>query len=124
LLERDNQLCAGQSDRVQGRTGTTGRIVAIKVMHGGPFMGSRRRKRFERESKILAGLNHPNVVSLWTRAERQMDPFYLVMDFIEGSNLDIFARALGKATSTIVRLFIKVASAVDEAHRLGIIIVT
>jgi serine/threonine protein kinase len=111
----------GQATVFKAIQQTTGRIVAIKLMHGGPFMGSRGRKRFERESKIMAGLNHPNVVSILDKGRTTDGSFYLVMDFIEGSNLDIFARQLGKVTSTIVRLFVKVASAVDEAHRLGIV---
>jgi len=111
----------GQATVFKAVQQTTGRIVAIKLMHGGPFMGSRGRKRFERESKIMAGLNHPNVVSILDKGRTTDGSFYLVMDFIEGSNLDIFARRLGKATSAVVRLFVKVASAVDEAHRLGIV---
>jgi serine/threonine-protein kinase len=99
----------------------TGRSVAIKIMHGGPFMGSRGRKRFERESKILARLNHPNVVGILDKGRTPDGSFFLVMDFVEGSDLDTFVRRLGKDTSAIVRLFVKVASAVNEAHRLGIV---
>jgi len=99
----------------------TGRSVAIKIMHGGPFMGSRGRKRFERESKILARLSHPNVVGILDKGRTADGSFFLVMDFVEGSDLNTYARRLGKDTAAIVRLFVKVASAVDEAHQLGIV---
>lgn len=99
----------------------TGRLVAVKIMHGGPFMGSRGRKRFERESKIMAGLNHPNIVGILDKGRTADGSFYLVMDFVEGCSLDVFARQLGEETSAIVGLFVKVANAVNEAHRLGIV---
>jgi serine/threonine-protein kinase len=99
----------------------TGRSVAIKIMHGGPFMGSRGRKRFERESRILARLSHPNVVGILDKGRTADGSFFLVMDFVEGSDLNTYARRLGKDTKAIVRLFVKVASAVDEAHQLGIV---
>ena len=47
--------------------------------------------------------------------------FFLVMDFVEGTDLNTYARRLGKDTAAIIRLFVKVASAVDEAHQLGIV---
>jgi hypothetical protein len=99
----------------------TGRVVAVKIMHGGPFMGSRGRKRFDRESKILADLNHPNVVGILDKGRTSDGSFYMVMDFVEGCCLDAYVRKLGKNTSAIVALFAKIACAVDEAHRLGIV---
>jgi serine/threonine protein kinase len=99
----------------------TGRTVAIKVMHGGPFIGSRGRTRFERESTVLACLNHPNVVSILDRGRTVDGSFFLVMDFIDGINLDSFVQKLGKDPTQIVRLFIKSARAIDDAHHHGIV---
>jgi serine/threonine-protein kinase len=111
----------GQATVFKALQERTGRSVAIKIMHGGPFMGSRGRKRFERESKILARLNHPNVVGILDKGRTADGSFFLVMDFVDGFDLDTFVRRLGKDASAIVRLFVKVASAVNEAHRLGIV---
>jgi serine/threonine protein kinase len=99
----------------------TGRVVAVKIMHGGPFMGSRGRKRFERESKIMAEVNHPNIVGILDKGRTADGSFYLVMDFVEGCSLDVFVKQLGKDAAGIVKLFVKVTSAVNEAHRLGIV---
>src|SRR5262245_7703137 len=43
---------------------STKRLVAIKVMKEGPFAGSEGKARFEREVRILAQLNHPNIVPI------------------------------------------------------------
>jgi serine/threonine protein kinase len=99
----------------------TGRVVAIKIMHGGPFMGSRGRKRFDRESKIMAGLSHPNIVGILDKGRTGDGSFYLVMDFVEGCSLDAFVQQLGKDTSAIIKLFVRIANALDEAHRIGIV---
>ena len=47
--------------------------------------------------------------------------FFLVMDFIDGANLDCFVRVLGKDIAAIVRVFVKIANAIDDAHRHGIV---
>jgi len=99
----------------------TGRCVAIKVMHGGPYVGSRGRKRFERESNILAGLNHPNIVGILDRGRTEDGSFFLVMDFIEGRQLDQFVPDLKKNSNAVVELFIKIAKALEETHRHGIV---
>jgi serine/threonine protein kinase len=99
----------------------TGRVVAVKVMHGGKYAGSRGRQRFDRESKILVRLNHPNLVSILDRGRTEDGSFFLVMDFIEGHDLDSFVKELGNDVPSIVRTFIKIALAVEEAHRHGIV---
>src|SRR5262245_12010038 len=43
---------------------STRRVVAIKIMHGGPISGARERARFDREVHILAALQHPNIVAI------------------------------------------------------------
>jgi serine/threonine protein kinase len=99
----------------------TGRVVAVKVMHGGKYAGSRGRQRFDRESNILARLNHPNLVSILDRGRTEDGSFFLVMDFIEGRDLDSFVKELGNDVPSIVHIFIKIARAVEEAHRHGIV---
>lgn len=99
----------------------TGRAVAVKVFHGGPFVGSRGRKRFERESEILARLNHPNIVHIIDRGRTEDGSFFLVMDFIQGTNLDSYVQSLGKNATAIVQIFSNIASAIHEAHQQDVI---
>ncbi|MGD0464271.1 MAG: bifunctional serine/threonine-protein kinase/formylglycine-generating enzyme family protein [Tepidisphaeraceae bacterium] len=120
LIEREISS-GGQATVFKALQERTGRTVAVKLMHGGPFMGSRSRTRFERESTILACLNHPNVVTILDRGRTADGSFFLVMDFIDGPNLDCFVRELGKDTAAIVHLFVKIATAIGDAHRQGIV---
>lgn len=99
----------GQATVFKALQERTGRTVAVKVIHGGPFVGSRGRKRFERESKILARLQHPNIVGILDRGRTADGSFYLVMDFIEGLDLDSYMQEVGKNAETIVRLFVRIA---------------
>jgi serine/threonine protein kinase len=43
---------------------STRRLVAVKIVRGGAFLGSQARARFEREAAALAKVDHPNVVRL------------------------------------------------------------
>lgn len=66
---------------------STKQKVALKVIHEGPFADPRKRARFERGVRILAELNHPNIVSIIDSGECNGAMFY-VMDYIEGDSLN------------------------------------
>ena len=104
---------------------STGRKVAIKVLPGGALASSRSRARFDREARILAGLDHPNVVSIIDRGRTADGSFFLVMQFIDGCSLDEFAAESQIADVDfplrLLATFAKVARAVDEAHARGVV---
>ncbi len=65
------------------------REVAVKIIRSGAFPREhleRMLKRFEREAKILASLNHPNIVNVLDSGEQDGTP-YLVMEFIPSGTL-------------------------------------
>ena len=95
LIEREISS-GGQATVFKALQERIGRAVAVKIIHGGPFVGTHGRKRFDRESEILARLNHPNIVSILDRGRTADGSFYLVMDFVEGATLDAYLRDLGK----------------------------
>jgi serine/threonine protein kinase len=66
----------------------TKRRVAVKVMHGGAFVGSAGRTRFEREVQVLGQLNHPNIVRIHDSGLTADGGFFYVMDYISGRPLD------------------------------------
>lgn len=104
---------------------STGRVVAIKIISGGPLLGSRRRVRFEREAEFLARLRHPNIVGIVDRGRMADGSLFMAMDLIEGPALDEHVaqlRAQGHAgLRGIVRLFITIARAVHDVHQHGIV---
>ena len=105
---------------------STQREVAIKVLLEGPFAGPADRNRFEREIQVLAGLRHPNIVTIHDSGTTA-GFFYFVMDYIPGSPLDEYVRdketATGKGLSIDKRLQLcaKICNAVNVAHLRGVI---
>jgi len=74
-----------------------------------------------REPRLLATLNHPNIVTILT-AEKQENVFFIVMEFVAGETIEtIIAREgaieLGRALDYICQI----CNAVDHAHRHGVI---
>lgn len=103
------------------------RRVAIKVMREHAFASANARRRFEREIDLLAGLRHPNIVSVYDGGTTDDGRLFLVMELVEGKPLDAFVRARmpeGRgpvAPDALLPLFAKVCDAIQSAHRRGVI---
>ncbi|HPH98310.1 MAG TPA: protein kinase [Anaerolineaceae bacterium] len=98
------------------------REVAIKFIRTEqvpPAMLEKMLLRFEREAKALAKMKHLHIINVFDYGEHQGAPF-LVMDFMPGGTLK--ART-GKPIPwvEVVRLLLPIASALEYAHRQGIV---
>ncbi len=97
-----------------------GRGVALKLLPPDFAADSERLARFEREARILASLNHPNIATLYG-LEHLDGRHVLVMELVEGEGLDeVIARGpvpVGEAVS-IAR---QIAEALEAAHDAGIV---
>ncbi len=104
---------------------STGRNVAIKVMREGPLAGERSLARFQREVEVLAGLNHPNIVTIFDTGKTPDGSRYIAMKYIAGQSLDEFMRHLSAKSpedpSKLLRCFLKICGAVNAAHSRGIV---
>src|ERR1041385_8809915 len=91
------------------------RDVAIKVLPEQFARDPERLARFQREAKMLAALNHPNIAAIYG-LEQSGSTHYLVMELVEGSTLA--ERICGGAISLEEALPIarQVADAVEYAH--------
>ncbi len=96
------------------------RDVAIKILapdltHDPEFIA-----RFEREAQIIAGLQHPNILTVYDfgRANGLM---YLVMRLMEGGNLARELKRGAMGPERALRLARQIAAALDHAHRRGIV---
>ena len=107
-----------------------GREVAIKLLP--PELGYRQefRQRFEREAWILAQLDHPHIVRLHGMGESEGGHLYLVMEYVEGTNLAGLlhdARAGASATGPVlpwprvVQITSELCEALAHAHARGLI---
>lgn len=96
------------------------RKVAIKMLPPSLVTDETRRKRFDRESRVLAALNHPNVVTIHAVEEEDGQPF-LVMELIEGQSLADLIPKGGLPLERWLDLAIPMVEGVAAAHRAGIV---
>ena len=91
--------------------------VALKVPHKqGVDFGE-----LLREARLLAALDHPNIVRIVT-AEKQENVFFIVMDFVPGETLeDVIARDGALDVALALDYTCQISNAVDHAHRQGVL---
>ena len=79
-------------------------------------------QRFEREARIAAALNHPNICTIYGIEQHEGKPF-IVMELLEGEALSTrLAQSHGPfALNTLLDIAIQVSSALQAAHAKGII---
>ena len=96
------------------------RTVAIKVLSSHLTSDSGLRARFEREAKVISGLQHPNICVLHD-VGRQDGVDFLVMEYLEGETL--YARLARKPLTPdeALKIAIEIADALEKAHRSGIV---
>ncbi len=91
--------------------------VALKVPHKqGVDFGE-----LLREPRLLASLNHPNIVTILT-AEKQENVFFIVMEFVPGETLEtIIVREGALDLSSALDYTCQICNAVEHAHRQNVI---
>ena len=97
-----------------------GRDVAIKVLPEGLTSNEERLARFEREARLLASINHPNIAALYEVGESGSTHF-LVMELVEGETIAERLRRGPIPLPETMALALQVAEALEEAHAKGII---
>jgi serine/threonine protein kinase len=99
---------------------STGRTVALKVLHErGRFAGSGL-LRFEREVSILAQLDHRNIIGVLDRGTAEGQNFF-VMDYVNGLPVDRHARDNDLPLARRLEMFAAICDAVGAAHLRGVI---
>ena len=74
-----------------------------------------------REPRLLASLNHPNIVAILT-AEKQDNVFFIVMEFVPGENLEVIIGREGALDLPLALDYIcQICNAVDHAHRQNVL---
>lgn len=97
------------------------RPVAIKVLHRHFAEDEDFVSRFKREAQAAAGLNHPNIVSIYDWG-RQNGTYFIVMELLEGQSLKHYMNAQGKMDpNEAMEVAKKVLSALNFAHKNDVI---
>jgi serine/threonine protein kinase len=104
----------------EGVQQATGRPVAIKFMLDGSMDAAAARKRFEREIDVVAGLQHPGIVSIVDAGVRKGRYFY-VMEFVSGKPLDEALKPGSCEIRHALDLVARICDAVDYAHQRGVL---
>jgi CHASE2 domain-containing sensor protein len=130
-LARDQIIAGFRIERLVGRGGMgvvyeatqlmLGRRVALKLIRPVVARDPSVRERFERESRLAAAVEHPNIIPLYEAGE-DGNLLYIAMRFIPGTDLAALIDREGplgpRRASRIVR---QVAAALDAAHAAGLV---
>ena len=131
--EKDEQLFAGRYriERKLGRGGmgsvflatqlAVDRKVAIKVLENVSEDGVMV-ARFQREARVIAQLQHPNIVNLIDFGENERGQLYLVMEFIDGEALTgLIKREAPLDPARVVQIALQITEALAAAHDISVI---
>jgi len=119
--EIESPLGAGGMGEVYRATDTKlGRDVALKVLPAEMALDPERLARFRREAKVLAQLDHPNIVTIHS-VEEYAGLHFLTMQLVEGQPLNRLIPELGLPVERIVDIAGALADALAAAHEKGIV---
>lgn len=98
------------------------RMDALKVLSGHLSADNEFRARFEREANLAAGLDHPNIVSVYNRGEEN-GQLWIAMQYVDGTDaaaeLERDPRAM--TPQRALRIVTEVGKGLDYAHRRGLL---
>jgi serine/threonine-protein kinase len=89
--------------------------AALKLLNASSI-GRAAGERFEREGQILARLRHPHIAHLIDAGVSEAGQPYLVLEHVDGRNIDGYSDAASLDVEARVRLFLDVLDAVGHAH--------
>ncbi len=96
------------------------REVAVKVLPASVATDPERLARFEREAKLLAALNHPNIAQIYG-VETSGEMRALVMELVEGATLAERVESGPVPLEESLAIARQIAAALEEAHEKGIV---
>lgn len=122
---RDALGAGGMGEVYRAHDAQLGRDVALKTLPQAFVADAERVARFEREARILATLNHPNIATLFG-FERQGGTLALVMELVDGDTLgEVLSRSRaqghGLPAAEAAAIARQIVDALDAAHEKGIV---
>ena len=96
------------------------RKVALKILPAGLAEDKERMSRFVREAKSASALNHPNIITIHEIGESD-GVHFIATEYIEGETLKTRAKRESLSLKSTIDIALQVASALDAAHRAGIV---
>ena len=110
----------GMGEVYRARDTRLQRDVAIKSISEALSREPESLERFEREARVLASLNHPNIAAIYGLEERD-DTRFLVLELVEGRSLDEILDAGPLPVAEALHLARQIADALAAAHAQGVV---
>jgi serine/threonine-protein kinase len=110
----------GIAEIYRARQESLDRDVAIKILFKKFCSDPEILRRFERESVVIGGLNHPNIVHVIDRGQAG-NRYYFVMEFVDGTSLREVMDSPKIPMRTKFEMVAQVCKALDYAHKNGVI---
>ncbi len=98
-----------------------GRAVAVKILPPVATPDPMARERFEREARVLSGLNHPNVLQIFDFGALADGTLYLVTEWADGGDLAGLLGGRAHGLAEVCGWVGQIASALDAAHARGVV---
>ena len=96
------------------------RDVAVKLLARHLGASPETLARFNRETRVVAKLDHPNIVTLFEVGDFEGRP-YLVMQYLDGPSLVEFARGRRLSVETVLDLGVQICAGLEAAHEAGVV---
>ena len=96
------------------------RLIALKILPLDLANDTERMRRFVQEAKSASALNHPNIITIYEIGKTD-DTHFIATEYIEGETLHSRLRSEPMNLKSVLDVAIQVASALDAAHRAGIV---
>lgn len=110
----------GIAEIYRGRQESLDRDVAIKILHTKFSNDPEIIRRFERESMVVAGMNHPNIVHIIDKGKAG-GRYYFVMEYVNGTSLREVIESDRIQLQTKLDMIVQVCKGLHYAHKNGII---
>jgi serine/threonine protein kinase len=100
------------------------RLVALKVIRGGPILDALSVKLFEREAQALGRLKHSGIATIYEAGQTQQGQHFFAMELVRGTPFLDYARSIHGAAPVVLGqrlgVFCSICRAVAYAHQQGV----
>jgi serine/threonine protein kinase/Tol biopolymer transport system component len=110
----------GMGEVYQAKDSKLGRSVAIKLLPDAFTHDAERTERFQREARVLASLNHPNIAAIHG-IEESIGRKFLVMEFVPGETLAKRIKRGPMPIDEAVTIATQLLDGLEAAHEKGVI---
>ena len=103
------------------------RIVALKMVLGGPFATASFQTRFRSEAEVIARMQHPNIVQVFTigtQTSKLGEAFgcpYFAQEYVDGGSLETDLAGKPRPAAAAAQMIETLARAVHYAHEHGVV---